>query len=83
MEMIENRMVVYPEQDSDMTEEVGDKLDGPGYCEMGTGLFVPEEDAFLYALERIRGATEEEKQEFVEWFYSGNWVHEDDNAKNI
>lgn len=46
-----------------------------GYEEIGTGIFVPEEDAFEYALEQI-SLDEEEKQDFVEWFYSGNWIKE-------
>ena len=46
-----------------------------GYEEIGTGIFVPEEDAFEYALERV-SLDEEEKQEFVDWFYSGNWIKE-------
>lgn len=50
-----------------------DKLQGEGYEEIGTGVFVPEEDAYDYALERV-SQDEEEKKEFVEWFYSGNWI---------
>ena len=49
--------------------------------EIGTGNFVPEDDAFDYALERCLHGTEEGKREFkemlIEWFYSGNWVKED------
>lgn len=56
--------------------EVEEKLNGTGYEEIGTGIFVPEEDAYQYALERI-SQDEELKQEFVDWFYSGNWVKED------
>lgn len=47
-----------------------------GYEEFGTGVFVREKDAYRYALERISHGTDEEKQEFVEWFYSGNWIKE-------
>lgn len=36
------------------------------------GNFVPAESAYQYALERMQ-ADEEVKQEFVDWFYSGNW----------
>lgn len=57
-----------------------DKLNGAGYTEIGTGNFVPEEDAFEYALERCLIGTEEDQEKFkemlVEWFYSGNWVRE-------
>ncbi len=45
-----------------------------GYKEMSRGIFVSDEDAFLYALEMVSAGTEEEKKEFEEWFYSGNWV---------
>ncbi len=46
-----------------------------GYEEIGTGIFVPEENAFEYALEQV-SLNKEEKQEFVDWFYSGNWIKE-------
>ena len=50
-------------------------------------MFVPEEDAFEYALEQcvetvpdsffgIRW-TEEFKEMLVEWFYSGHWISEE------
>lgn len=77
MEMIENRMVrnsVWSNLKKPC--EVKEKLNGPGYSEIGTGNFVPEEDAFDYALERLIGSTEEFKREFVEWFYSGSWIKE-------
>jgi len=77
MEIIENRMVVYPEQEPDIPAEAGGNLNGPGYREMGTGIFVPEEDAFAYALERVSYGIEEEKQEFVSWYFSGGWIKED------
>lgn len=41
------------------------------------GIIVVDENAFRYALERIVHGTPEEQQEFVAWFYSGNWVKED------
>lgn len=76
-ERIENRMVVDSEWVFNMPAETRQKLHGPGRMEMGTGNFVPEEDAFDHALERISHGTEKEKQEFVEWFYSGDWIKED------
>lgn len=64
--------------------EIKEKLYGPGYKEMGTGVFVPKEDAFDYAIEQcvkiipdgFRGIewTQEFKEMLVEWFYSGNWI---------
>ena len=51
-----------------------------GFHEMGTNVFVPEDEAFEYAFDRCMNGTEEEQKEFklmlVEWFYSGNWVKE-------
>lgn len=78
MERIENRMV----RDSawgNLEKPCGvtEKLNGPGYLEIGTGNFVPEEDAFDYALERLLDSTEEFKREFIEWFYSESWIKED------
>lgn len=48
------------------------------------GLIVEEEQAFDYALERCLSGTQEDRKEFremlVEWFYSGNWIEEDEDA---
>lgn len=83
-EMIENRMVVdsqWVHMESNKTEEVGKVLSEKGYHEMGTNVFVPEDEAYQYALERCLNGTEKEQKEFkemlVEWFYSGNWVKEE------
>lgn len=56
--------------------EIEEKLNGSGYAEIGTGIFVSEEDAFDYAMERI-SSDEGLRKEFVEWFYSGNWIKEE------
>ncbi len=74
MKQIENRIV----NDSvweNLEKESMYRLKSPGYEEIGTGIFVPEESAYDYALERI-ASDDELKQEFVEWFYSGNWIKE-------
>lgn len=60
----------------DAPVEINEKLNGSGYTEMGTWVFVPEEDAYSYALERVSNGTAEEKKEFVDWFYS-NWIKEE------
>lgn len=73
---IKNRMIVDGEWTRNMSEKTREKLNKEGYKEMKTEIFVPEEDAFDYALERI-SLDEDLKQEFVEWFYSGNWIKED------
>lgn len=64
MQQIENRMV----NDSvweNLEKESEKKLKGPGYEEIGTGIFVSDEDAYDYALERIF-SDDELRQEFVE-----------------
>mgnify|MGYP007122734501 CR=1 FL=1 len=47
-----------------------------GYRGIGpeAGTFIPESEAFAYALERCQTGTKEEKKEFIEWYYSGNWI---------
>lgn len=59
---------------------MGKESNGAGYAEIGSDIFVPEESAYDYAMERI-SQDEDLKREFremlVEWFYSGNWVKED------
>ena len=60
----------------DAADQTGEKLRGPGYEEIGSGVFVPKEDALGYAIERIAQGTKEESQEFVDWFYSGDWIKE-------
>lgn len=84
MERIENRMVVdsqWVHMESNRTEEVEKVLSEKGYHEMGTNVFVPEDEAYQYALERCLNGTEKEHKEFkemlVEWFYSGNWIKEE------
>lgn len=46
------------------------------------GTVVSEDQAFDYALERSLRGTPEDQREFremlVDWFYSGNWIKEDD-----
>lgn len=74
-EMIENRMAVDSEWDWNAPAEVKEKLGGAGYKGIGTGVFVPVEDAYEYALERI-SLDKDLQKEFVEWFYSGNWIKE-------
>lgn len=76
MEMIENRMVndfVWSRLEKE--PEVREKINGPGWTEMGTGIFVPEKEAFRYSVEAM-SQDEELQREFVEWFYSGNWIKE-------
>lgn len=57
-------------------ETAKEKLNGPGWEAVDSDIFVPEGDAFGYALERVAQGTREEKKEFMEWFYSGGWIKE-------
>ena len=66
-----------------------------GYKEFTTNEFVPVEDAYEYALEKIKDPQmigefvgkylvplldydRNERKEFIEWFFSGNWVKVDE-----
>lgn len=81
-EMIENRMVVDSEWrfPGNVPEEVREKLKEPGYHQMGTGNFVPESEAYEYAIEQCLHGSEEDIKEFKEmlvgWYFSGNWIKE-------
>ena len=79
--MVENRMVVDSEWRWKEEHSVEDTLNEKGFHEMGTNVFVPEDEAFEYALDRCMNGYEEDRKEFkemlVEWFYSGNWIKED------
>lgn len=50
-----------------------------GYEEIGTGIFVPEEDAFEYALKMV-SIDKDLKQKFLEWFYSDSGLVPEENA---
>lgn len=79
---VENRMVIDSEWEWPENEEAveASTQKEEGYHEIGTGVFVPDEDAYKYALERCVNGTEEEQKEFremlVEWYFSGNWIRE-------
>ena len=45
------------------------------------GNIVEESEAFDYALKRVL-SNEEEKAEFVEWYYSGNWIETEDEESD-
>ncbi len=78
---VENRMVVdslwesyYPPQTKELKE--------PGYHKFGTEEFVPEKEAYEYALDQCLNGSEEDQKEFrtmlVEWYYSGGaWRKEE------
>ena len=76
--LVNNAYCADVEKRNASVEEV---LSQKGYHELGTNVFVPEEDAYEYAFDRCMNGSEEEQKEFkemlVEWFYSGNWVKEE------
>ena len=39
---------------------------------------IREEDSYEYALERVKN-NKDDKKEFTEWFYSGNWIKKGDD----
>lgn len=79
-ELVENRMAVDSEWPGYWgilePERAEENRCGAGWEEIGTGNFVPEEEAYAYALKEI-SLDEGLKQEFVHWFFSGNWIKED------
>lgn len=79
-EHIENRIVVDSEWLHTDPKEIQEVLKEKGYFELGTSNFVPESEAYEYALEHCLNGSEEEIKEFkemlVEWFFSGNWIKE-------
>ena len=82
-EQIENSMVVDSLwEELEKASEVEEVLKQKGYHEMGTNVFVPEDEAFDYALDRCLRGSELDQIEFrhmlVEWFYSDdNWIKEE------
>lgn len=76
MSMLENKVVMDDNYEPSQ-EERKNEVKEFGYREFGTDVFVPEESAFDYAIERITNGTIDEKQEFEEWFYSSNWIKEE------
>ena len=55
-----------------------------GYIGIGpeAGIYVPDVDAYAYAIDRCLYGTETEVKEFremlVDWYYSGNWIKKED-----
>ncbi len=75
MQELENRMFIDSEWAWNETpaDEIWDRQDAPGYTNIRTGEFVPLEDALAYALEKT-AQDAALRQEFVDYFYSGNWL---------
>lgn len=44
------------------------------------GNVVGEDVALSYALERIRNGRKEEQEEFVKWYFSGNWIEKEEEV---
>lgn len=45
------------------------------FTERGTD--IPEKQCLEYALSRVKN-NNEDKKDFIEWFYSGNWIKIED-----
>ena len=71
--MIENRMIVDSEWTYVEPPMCEPEEKEPGYINFSDDTFVPDYDALEYAREH---AEQEDMtdSEFVEWFYSGNWI---------
>ena len=73
MQVLENRMLIDSEWIFVEPVMVEREPQEAGYRNIGTDEFVPEDEALDYALEH-----EDQKdmtdEEFVEWFFSGNWL---------
>ena len=41
------------------------------------GIVVPVEDAYEYAKDHLDELAEEDRNEFVEWFFSGNFIEKE------
>lgn len=66
-------------QEKECVEEV---LKEKGYHECSTNTFVPDDEAYAFALDRCINGSEGEQKDFkkmlVEWFYSGgDWRREE------
>ena len=44
------------------------------------GKAVDDQEAYMYAKSHIDEIPEEDKRLFVEFFFSGNWIREDEDA---
>ena len=49
------------------------------YENMKTGDIVQIDDAYKYAIAHMDNMTDKEKQDFVDWFFSGDWLKIDNN----
>lgn len=77
----ENHMVVDSYWEPLEKKQVEEVLVSSGYHKVGTDIFVPEDEAYDYALEQSLNGSEEDIKEFkamlVEWYYSGGaWRRE-------
>lgn len=59
-------------------DEIFLELSGPGYEHPYSDMFVPEDKAYEYAMEKIESDKDLE-QDFIEWFFRDwNWTGEED-----
>lgn len=50
------------------------------YIGFGTerGVLVHDDEAFNYVMDKLQNADKQLQREVVEWFFSGNFVHEEE-----
>lgn len=70
MQTVENRIA-----NNSVWVNLEKKLNGSGYYNPRTGVFVAEQDAFEYMIEIIRGDPDR-ADDVMEYFYQ-NWIKED------
>ena len=85
---IENHMVVDSYWESMEKNSVEEVLTSTGYHKVGTNEFVPDSEAYGYALDQCLNGSEEDVKEFkamlVDWYYSGGaWRREEQDVKAI
>lgn len=73
MQVLENRMLIDSEWRFVEPVTVEREPQEAGYRNISTDEFVPDDEALDYALEH-EAQEDMTDDEFVEWFYSGNWV---------
>lgn len=73
MNQCENRLVIDSEWIWTDTKESEQEEVVKGYENISSGEFIPVEDALEYAREHAEQG-EDTDQEFIDWFFSGNWI---------
>ncbi len=52
------------------------------YEEMRTRERVEQEDAYEYAKENLDKLSQQDRADFIEWFFSGNWIEKEEGTQH-